>query len=57
MITLTAKINLISSDSGTLSSVSSEISKNNISSDITAIKGVKSQGSNPFLLGVSKIEQ
>ena len=55
MITLTAKINLISGDSGILSSVSSEISKNNISSDITAVNGIKSQGSNPFLLGVSKI--
>lgn len=55
MITLTARINLISGNNGTLSSVSSEISKNNISSDIMEIKGVKSQGSNPFIVGASKV--
>jgi hypothetical protein len=55
MITLTAKINLISNDSGTLNVVSSGIAKNNISRGIGAIKGFKSQGSNPFLLGVSKL--
>lgn len=55
MITLTARINLISGDNGTLSSITSGISKNNISSEIGEIKGVKSQGSNPFLLGISKI--
>ena len=55
MITLTAKINLISGDSGTLSDVSSNLLGNNISSDIGAIKGVKSQGSNPFILGASKL--
>lgn len=55
MITLTARINLISNDSGTLSGITSGISKNNISSEIGAIKGVKSQGSNPFILGASEL--
>lgn len=55
MITLTARIDLISGNNGALSSVSSEISKNNISSEIGAILGSKSQGSNPFILGASKL--
>lgn len=55
MITLTARIDLMSGNNGTLSSVSSEISKNNISSEIGAILGSKSQGSNPFILGASKL--
>lgn len=55
MITLTAKIDLISDDSGTLGGVSSNLFGNNISSEIGAIKGVKSQGSNPFILGASKL--
>ena len=55
MITLTARINLISNDSSKLSNVSSEILKNNISSEIGAIKSVKSQGSNPFILGASEL--
>lgn len=55
MITLTAKINLISDDNGSLNSVSSELLGNNISSDWQSIKGVKSQGSNPFIIGASKL--
>jgi hypothetical protein len=55
MITLTARIDLISDDNGTLSSVSGEIPKNNISSEIGAILGSKKQGSNPFILGASKL--
>lgn len=55
MITLTARIDLISGNNGTLSGVTSEISKNNISSDIGAIIGSKSQGSNPFIIGASKL--
>lgn len=55
MITLTARINLISSGGATLSNGSSIPLKNNISSDIGAILGVKSQGSNPFILGASKL--
>ena len=54
MITLTARINLISANNGTLSSVTSNLSGNNISSEIGAILGSKSQGSNPFIFGVSK---
>lgn len=54
MITLTATINLISSNNGTLSEVSTNLSTNNISSQIGAILGVKSQVSNPFMLGVSE---
>ena len=54
MITLTARINLISANNGTLSSVTSNLSGNNISSEIVAILGSKSQGSNPFIFGVSK---
>jgi hypothetical protein len=55
MITLTARIDLISGNNGTLSSVSGEIPKNNISSEIGAILGSKKQGSNPFILGASKL--
>lgn len=55
MITLTAKINLISDNHGTLTSVSSNVSKNNVSSELGAILGVKSKGSKPFILGLSKL--
>lgn len=55
MITLTAKINLISDDNGSLNSVSSELLGNNISSDWQSIKDVKSHGSNPFIIGASKL--
>jgi hypothetical protein len=55
MITLTAKIDLISGNNGTLSGLSSKLLGNNISSKIGAIKGVKSQGSNPFIIGASKL--
>lgn len=55
MITLTARIDLISGNNGTLSGVTSNLSGNNISSEIGAILGSKSQGSNPFILGVSKL--
>lgn len=55
MITLTARIDLISGNNGTLSGVTSNLSGNNISSEIGTILGSKSQGSNPFILGVSKL--
>lgn len=55
MITLTAQINLISDDNGSLNSVSSELFGNNISSVWQSIRGVKSQGSNPFIIGASKL--
>jgi hypothetical protein len=55
MITLTARIDLISGNNGTLSSATSNLSGNNISSEIGAILGSKSQGSNPFIIGASKL--
>ena len=55
MITLTARINLISSNNGKLSGITSNLSGNNISSEIEAIRDRKSQGSNPFILGASKL--
>lgn len=55
MITLTAKIDLLSGNAGTLTSASSNVSSNNISSEIGAILGVKKGGSNPFLLGSSPL--
>jgi hypothetical protein len=55
MITITAKIDLLSGDNEALSLSSDNLSKNNISSDLSAIKGVKKQGGNPFIIGSSKI--
>jgi hypothetical protein len=55
MITLTAKINLLSGDNKALSLGSDDLSGNNISSDLSNIIGVKTQGSNPFIIGVSKL--
>lgn len=55
MITLTAKIDLLSGNAVTLTSASSNVSSNNISSEIGAILGVKKGGSNPFLLGSSPL--
>ena len=55
MITLTARIVLVSGNNGTLSEVVGNLSKNNISSDIGAILGSKSQGSNPFIVGASRV--
>lgn len=55
MITLTARIELISGNNDTLSVEPKDLSHNNISSEIEAIRGSKSQGSNPFILGVSKL--
>jgi hypothetical protein len=55
MITLTARIDLSSGNNGSLSDGLVSPLGNNISSDIVAILGSKSQGSNPFLLGISKL--
>lgn len=55
MITLTAKINLLSGDNSALSLGSDNLSGNNISSDLSGIVGFKKQGSNPFILGASKL--
>lgn len=56
MITLTAKIKLLSSEnSGTLSSGTINNDKSNISANFNNIIGVKKKGSNPFILGASKL--
>jgi hypothetical protein len=55
MITLTAKINLLSGDNNALSLGSTNLSGNNISSDLSNVIGVEKKGSNPFILGVSKL--
>lgn len=55
MITLTAKINLLSGDNSALSLGSTDLSGNNISSKLSDIVGVKRKGGNPFILGVSKL--
>ena len=54
MITLTARINLISGNNDELSVEPKDLSHSNISSKIGAILGVKKQSSNPFIFGVSK---
>ncbi len=54
MITLTAKIDLLSGDNRALTLGSHNLSVNNISSDLSAVVGVKKTGSNPFIFGVSK---
>lgn len=53
MITLTAKINLLSGYDGSLNNIESNLSGSNVSVGISQILGVKRQGSNPFILGVS----
>ena len=55
MITLTAKINLLSGDNTALSLGSDDLSGNNISSNLSDIVGVKKQGSNPFIIGARKL--
>ena len=55
MITLTAKINLLSGDNKALELGSDNLSGNNISSDLSSVVGVKKQGSNPFIIGASKL--
>lgn len=55
MITLTAKINLLSGDNNALSVGSNNLLGNNISSNIGAVLGVKKSGSNPFIIGASKL--
>jgi hypothetical protein len=54
MITLTARIDLLLGDKGVLSGATSNLSKNNVSSDIGAIVGSKKQGENPFIFGTNK---
>ena len=55
MITLTARIDLISWGKNDLSIQTNDLSINNISSDIQAILCSKKQGSNPFIIGASKL--
>ena len=55
MITLTAKINLLSGDNSALSLGSDNLSGNNISSNLSGIVGVKKTAINPFIFGVSKL--
>ena len=55
MITLTAKINLLSGDNKALSLGSDNLSGNNISSNLSGIVGVKKNGRNPFIIGASKL--
>jgi hypothetical protein len=54
MITLTAKINLLSGDNDKLTLGSTDLSGSNISSDLGAIVGVRKTCLNPFIFGVSK---
>lgn len=54
MITLNAKISLISTNNDTLKSVSTNVSKINNSSEIGAILGVRKESKNPFIFGKSK---
>ena len=53
MITLTARIDLISRNNGTLGGITTNLSKNNISGEIGAVLGVKKQVENPFIFGAS----
>lgn len=55
MITLTAKINLLSGENSALSLGSDNLSGNNISSKLRGIVGIKKKGSNPFIIGASKL--
>ena len=53
MITLTAKIDILSGDNGGLSLGTTNVSTNNISSDLSTVVGVKKVGKNPFIIGYS----
>lgn len=55
MITLTAKIDILSGDNGGLSLGTTNVSTNNISSDLSTVVGVKKVGKNPFIIGSSKL--
>ena len=55
MITITAKINLLSGGDKALSLGSNNLSGNNISSVIDNVIGTKKESSNPFIIGASKI--
>lgn len=55
MITINAKINLIQNNRNELDYLSTNLSRNNISSELGAILGVKKETTNPFILGASKL--
>jgi hypothetical protein len=55
MITLTAKINLLSGNNKSLGLGSDNLSGNNISTDLGSVIGVKNNGRNPFIIGASKL--
>lgn len=55
MITLTAKINILEGNSGTLSGVSANVSGNNISSEIDSILSTQTIATNPFIIGASTL--
>lgn len=57
MITLTAKINLLSGGNDTLRLLSNNLSTNNISCPPSALLGSNSKGGNPFLLGSTKFSE
>lgn len=56
MISINATISLLSGNDGTFSNVSSNLSNTNTSSNIEAIKGIKNETKNAFMLGVSKLD-
>lgn len=55
MITLTAKINILSGENSELTLASDNLSGNNISRNLNSIVGVKNNGKNPFILGASPL--
>jgi hypothetical protein len=55
MITLTAKINLLSGDNKALSLYLDNLSGSNISSELGNVVGVRKNAVNPFIFGVSKL--
>ncbi len=55
MITLTATIDVLSGE-GTLTDATSNLSGNNISSNLSAILGTRKRVSSPFIIGSSKLD-
>lgn len=56
MITLTARIDILTRDNGgTLSNASVNVIRNNLSSPLSAVVGVKRPGRKPFVVGASKV--
>lgn len=55
MITLTAKIDLLSGNNKALSLMNDNLYMNNISSDLESVIGFKKNSKNPFIIGASKL--